>query len=164
MRRTLRVKPKEKKKLLLLRRHLTSRGIRLTPLRTQVWIAFTRVDHVTAKQLLRHMRESLPGIGLDAVYRTLGQFCKVGVAKRRHYESETYYDNIFLEKATNHLICTSCRRILNFYHEQIGPIAAIVASQHGYLIEKYKLEVYGACKSCNRHASPGRTRVPRQPY
>ncbi|MBA5865010.1 MAG: hypothetical protein GDA65_20215 [Nitrospira sp. CR1.1] len=149
-------------KLSLLEKQLNAHGLRISPLRAQVWLFFTRHDHVTAKQLHQHIKNSVPGIGLTAVYRTLGQLCKAGVAKTRRYNKQTYYDIAFLRRAPNNLlICTSCGQVLNFVYEKLERINAMVASQHGFQIERYRLEFFGTCKLCRKRESSLKPRPPR---
>lgn len=158
----LQIEQGAKSQLSLLEKQLKSHGLRMSPLRTQVWLFFTRHNHVTAKQLHQHMKKRLPGIGLTAVYRTLGQLCKAGVAKSRRYNKESYYDIAFLRRSHNHLlICTSCGQVLNFVYETLERIHAMVASQHGFQIERYKLEVFGMCKLCRKRESSLKPRPPR---
>lgn len=150
-------------KLSLLEKQLNAHGLRISPLRAKVWLFFTRHDHVTAKQLHQHIENSVPGIGLTAVYRTLGHLCKVGVAKTRRYNKQTYYDIAFLRRSPNHLlICTSCGQVLSFFHEKLERIPAIVASQHGFQMERYKLEVFGICKLCRKPEPSLKSRLPQR--
>src|SRR5439155_27101992 len=48
----------------------------------------------------------------------------------------------------DHLICTSCHRIIEFENERIEELQDMVARHHGFQVTRHKLELYGLCKDC----------------
>jgi Fur family ferric uptake transcriptional regulator len=46
------------------------------------------------------------------------------------------------------MICTKCRKILEFKDDQIEQLQIKIAASHGFHMLQHKLEIYGICSSC----------------
>jgi hypothetical protein len=75
-----------------------------------------------------------------------------GLASPRHFEDgQTRYEAAIGRHHHDHLICTSCHAIIEFENERIEELQDMVARQHGFLVTRHKLELYGLCKACQAH-------------
>ena len=54
-------------------------------------------------------------------------------------EASTHHD---------HLICTSCGKIVEFEEPRIEEIQEEIAQRHGFVISSHKHEMYGTCPDC----------------
>jgi Fur family peroxide stress response transcriptional regulator len=69
-------------------------GLKLTHQRMQIlrFIA-EAADHPTAERLYQRVREKIPTISLDTVYRTLSTFDRLGLIQKLHgVGAQTHYD------------------------------------------------------------------------
>ena len=133
-----------------LRDHLAKRQLKLTRQREYILNAFLKMEHVTAEQMYRQLARKDPHIGLATIYRTLNLFCEAGLAQARHFGAQTQYDNVWQKGHHDHLICTSCGKIVEFENCQIEALQQEVARKNGFSIETHRLELYGLCSAC-RH-------------
>ncbi len=133
-----------------LKEHLARHQLKLTRQREHILEAFLRMEHVTAEQMYRQLARKDPHIGLATIYRTLNLFCEAGFAQARHFGSQTQYDNVSHKGHHDHLICTSCGKIVEFENCDIEELQQEVAKKNGFSIQTHKLELYGLCPLC-RH-------------
>lgn len=136
------------KELELLKQHLAKHNLKLTRQREQILNAFLKMEHVTAEQLYHTLSKKDPHIGLATIYRTLKLLCETGMAQERHFGSQTLFDNVAHKGHHDHLICTSCGKIVEFQNCQIEQLQEEVAAKNGFTIQTHKLELYGLCPKC----------------
>lgn len=141
---------KNLKEISVLQEHLSKHQLKLTRQREQILSVFLRMEHITAEQMYRLLAKKDPHIGLATIYRTLNLFCEAGLAQARHFGAQTQYDNVAHKGHHDHLICTSCGKIVEFENCEIERLQEEVAAKHGFTIQTHKLELYGLCSSC-RH-------------
>ena len=76
---------------------------------------------------------------------------EVGLAGARQFgDGHTRYEPLQSAEHHDHLICTSCGRIVEFHNPQIEELQARVANRHGFVVTHHKLELYGLCTDCRR--------------
>jgi len=138
------------KEISVLQEHLSKHQLKLTRQREQILTVFLRMEHITAEQMYRLLTKKDPHIGLATIYRTLNLFCEAGLAQARHFGAQTQYDNVSHKGHHDHLICTSCGKIVEFENCDIERLQEEVAARNGFTIQTHKLELYGLCSSC-RH-------------
>ncbi len=152
---------KPTKELTILKQHLWKNRLKLTRQRENVLTTFLKMEHVTAEQLYRLLTKKDPHIGLATVYRTLKLLCETGLAQEQHFGSQTQFDNVAHKGHHDHLICTTCDKIIEFENCQIEALQEEVAKKNGFTIRTHKLELYGTpmqlpngtCKNCARDLS-----------
>ena len=142
--------PKTVKEISVLKDHLAKHQLKLTRQREQILDMFLKNEHITAEQMYRQLAKRDPHIGLATIYRTLNLFCEAGLAQARHFGTQTQYDNVSHKGHHDHLICTSCGKIVEFENEDIERLQEEVARRNGFAIQTHKLELYGVCAGC-RH-------------
>ena len=136
------------KELDVLKQHLTKHNLKLTRQREYILNAFLKMEHVTAEQMYHLLAKKDPHIGLATIYRTLKLFCETGLAQERHFGTQTQFDNVAHKGHHDHMICTSCGKIVEFQNCQIEELQEEVATQNGFTIQTHKLELYGLCSNC----------------
>ena len=141
---------KNLKEISVLQEHLSKHQLKLTRQREQILSVFLRMEHITAEQMYRLLAKKDPHIGLATIYRTLNLFCEAGLAQARHFGAQTQYDNVSHKGHHDHLICTSCGKIVEFENLEIERLQEEVAAKNSFTIQTHKLELYGLCSSC-RH-------------
>lgn len=134
----------------ILKNHLQKHQLKLTRQREQILNVFLKMEHVTAEQIYRILGKKDAHIGLATIYRTLKLFCDSGLAQERHFGAQTQFDNVSHKRHHDHLICTSCGKIVEFENCDIERLQEEVAKRNGFTIQTHKLELYGLCSGC-RH-------------
>jgi Fur family ferric uptake transcriptional regulator len=141
---------KNMKEMQVLKEHLAKHQLKLTRQRELILSVFLKKEHITAEEMYHLLAKKDPHLGLATIYRTLNLFCDAGLAQARHFGSQTQYDNVSHKGHHDHLICTSCGKIVEFENCEIERLQEEVAAKNGFVIQTHKLELYGLCSSC-RH-------------
>ena len=130
--------------------YLGTRGLKSTRQREIILEEFLRSGaHLSTEDLYLRLREQHPRIGYATVHRTLKLFADCGIAEPRHFgDGQTRYESSAAEAHHDHLICTTCGAIVEFENPQIEALQDAVARQHGFRIERHRLELYGRCEKC----------------
>jgi Fur family ferric uptake transcriptional regulator len=132
----------------------TSKGLRSTRQRDIILDIFLSTrQHVSVEELYLKVKASYPGIGHATVYRTLKLFAEAGLAREiLLHDGQTRYEHVLAGEHHDHLVCTGCNSIVEFENETIEQLQDEIASRHGFLISKHKLELYGLCADCQKKA------------
>jgi Fur family ferric uptake transcriptional regulator len=110
---------------------------------------FSQHGHLSVDELLLKVLERDANIGAATVYRTMKILTDAGLASARHFDDgQTRYEAALDRHHHDHLICTSCHGIIEFENERIEELQDLVARQHGFLVTRHKLELYGLCRNC----------------
>jgi Fur family transcriptional regulator, ferric uptake regulator len=112
--------------------------------------------HVPVDGLVERVRVRDPHVSVATVYRTMKLLAESGLAVARRFDDgQTRYEAAGHGDHHDHLICTSCGRIVEFENERIEELQLRVARSHGFEVESHKLELYGRCERC-RGTTAGR--------
>ena len=104
--------------------------------------------HMTAEDVFRVLLNEHSDIGLATVYRVLTQFEQAGILERSHFESgKAVYE---LNEGTHHdhLICTSCGKVEEFYDAEIERRQQMVAKDKNWILQDHAMSLYGLCGDC----------------
>ena len=119
------------------------------PVRPPRFEAMARAEPLSADELLAKVQSRDDRIGAATVYRTMKILTDSGLASARHFDDgQTRYEAAIGRHHHDHLICTSCHQIIEFENERIEELQDMVARQHGFVVTRHKLELYGLCKDC----------------
>ncbi len=142
------------------RTYLATQGLKSTRQREIILDEFLRAGaHLSTEELYLSLRSLHPGIGYATVHRTLKLFAECGIAEPRHFgDGQTRYETRAGEEHHDHLICTDCGAIVEFENPQIEALQETVANQHGFRIERHRLELYGRCRECQATLDTGAER------
>jgi Fur family transcriptional regulator, ferric uptake regulator len=142
----------------VLKTYITKHGLKTSRQRELIAeVFFESGGHLRIEDLLERVRTVDPKVGQATVYRTMKLLTKCGLAEPRQFgDGHTRYEPAHeKEEHHDHLICTSCGRIIEFVNNQIETLQDRVAKAHGFVVTHHKMELYGVCADCQRNA--GRT-------
>lgn len=112
--------------------------------------AFCRSDsHLTLDDLLERVRDEGVECSLEVARHVMKHLCEYGVA--REVETDDggiLYEHLHLDQHHDHLICTRCRQIINFYDRRLEDLKEAVATQRRFHPFRHRLEIYGLCDNC----------------
>lgn len=137
----------------ILKAYIAKHGLKTSRQRELIAeVFFAAGGHLSIDELLERVKKSDPRVGQATVYRTMKLLTRAGLAEARQFgDGHTRYEPA-LDHAEHHdhLICTSCGKIVEFHNAQIESLQSRVASKHGFLVTHHKMELYGLCAACQR--------------
>ena len=141
---------------------LQGRGYRITAGRKAILDVLMEdpQQHLSAEDIYLKVHTSHPGIGLTTIYRTLEIFVNMGLIVkfdfgdgRARYEILEETDS---ENHHHHLVCTQCKRIINyndFIDEEIELLKKTekgLSKKYNFDIKMHIIQFYGICKNCKK--------------
>jgi Fur family ferric uptake transcriptional regulator len=134
-----------------LNQYIEDEGLRHSSSREQVAKAFfSSEDHITVEDLYEKVKKKNPKIGLATVYRTLNLLQDIGLAVRRDFDTGDAAYEPYSDDHHDHLICSSCAKIVEFYEDDIEKAQVKIAKKYGFILTDHKMELYGLCKACQK--------------
>ncbi len=130
--------------------NLKSTGLKATLPRLKILEIFqtTQQRHMTAEDVFRVLLGERSDIGLATVYRVLMQFEQAGILLRSNFEGAKAVYELNEGQHHDHLICTSCDKVEEFYDPEIEKRQQMVAQQRGWSIQDHSMSLYGLCAAC----------------
>jgi Fur family ferric uptake transcriptional regulator len=107
--------------------------------------------HVSADELVERLENAGWHLDSEFVRDTLKLMCRFGFAHKSRFDNGVVlYEHRHLGQHHDHMICTKCRKILEFEEDQIEQLQIKIAAAHGFHMLQHKLEIYGICDDCLR--------------
>lgn len=120
-------------------------GLRVTPQRIAVLKEVHRLNHPTAEQIVKAIRNENPSISTGTVYKILDTYIEKGLIKRVKTDMDIMrYDGI--TKHHHHLYSKESDRIEDYYDEELSEIIKryfIEKNIPGFKIQDFKLDLIG---------------------
>jgi Fur family ferric uptake transcriptional regulator len=118
--------------------------------RFKVLNAFLQTEkHFTVDELVQQLENNGWKLDPEFVKETLQLMCRFGFAHKSRFDNGVIlYEHRHLGQHHDHMICTKCRKILEFEEEQIEQLQIKIAAAHGFHVLQHKLEIYGICNDC----------------
>lgn len=130
--------------------YMEEQGLRSTNQRKLVSdVFFAQQGHLSIDDVLALVRKRDERVGYATVYRTMRLLVECGLATERHFGgSTTRFEVSEHDEHHDHLICSGCKRIVEFENDAIEALQEKVAKRHGFTLQSHKLELYGLCPKC----------------
>ena len=118
--------------------------------RYKVLEAFLQTEkHLTVEEVHQLLENNGWQLEPEFVRETLQLMCRFGFASRSRFDNGVIlYEHRHLGQHHDHMICTKCRKILEFEEEQIEQLQIKIAAAQGFHMLQHRLEIYGICNSC----------------
>ncbi len=129
---------------------LRNAGLKVTLPRVKIMQILEATDsrHMSAEDVYKALRDADEDVGLATVYRVLTQFEAAGLVMRHHFEGGHSVFEMMTEDHHDHIVCTKCGKVEEFYDEVIEAQQQKQAEKKGYTISDHSLYIYGLCKNC----------------
>ena len=136
---------------------LKSMGLKATYPRLKVLDIFRKGDtrHMSAEDVYRALMAENVEIGLATVYRVLTQFEQAGLLTRSQFDSGKAVFELNEGEHHDHLVCTHCGRVEEFFDEVIEHRQHNIATEHNFLLTGHAMALYGVCPQCAAKTRPG---------
>ena len=135
----------------LFRRYLRQQGLPVTPQREVVAdVVFGSREHLSVEDIEARLKERGERIGKATIYRTMEILVRSGLVEDHDFgDGFRRYEHLFGQQPLHeHLVCTECRKVIEFQRPEIERIQEQVAAEHGFLPTRHRLEIYGLCSDC----------------
>ena len=106
-------------------------------------------EHLTAEEITYKIRENYNiDIGIATVYRAMKFFeeLKIVTCLDALENAKLYELNLSLHH--DHLICTTCSKIIEFTDELIEEKQINIAKNNNFILKNHVMTIYGICEDC----------------
>ncbi len=134
--------------------HIQASGLRRTGQRDLILEIFLSTeDHLTSEDLYRLVVRKDPSVGHTTVYRTLKLLTEAGLAREvRFGDNKTYYEHHYNHDHHDHMICTECGKVIEFFSADIESLQDQMADKFGFKPTHHSLRMWGVCSDCQKLA------------
>ncbi|MBC8371632.1 MAG: transcriptional repressor [Planctomycetes bacterium] len=130
---------------------LRAKRLRVTnPRREILRIAWNSPEHFTADEMYQWVLEDDANASRATVYRTLALLAEADFLSTMNDGKGTvlYEKHLGEDGHHDHMICVSCRKIIEFVSEDIERIQTEVAQQNSFKLTNHTLRLEGFCVTC----------------
>jgi len=131
---------------------LRDAGLKVTLPRVKILqiLEGSKDKHFSAEDVYKALIEADEDVGLATVYRVLTQFEAAGLVMRHHFEGGHSVFELNSEEHHDHIVCTKCGKVEEFFDEVIEQQQDQIAEKLGFKITDHSLYIYGICPSCRK--------------
>ncbi len=105
--------------------------------------------HLTVDELINLLEEKGYNFEPDFIRDTLKLMVRFGFAKKNRFNNgPVRYEHMHLGQHHDHMICTKCRKIVEFREDRLEELQVQIAAAHGFHMLQHKMEIYGICSEC----------------
>jgi Fur family ferric uptake transcriptional regulator len=133
-------------------KHIQKQGLKRTAQRDLILEVFLRTEgHVSGEDLYRLVNEQDPTVGQTTVYRTVRLLTEAGLAREvRFGDGRAHYEHNYKHEHHDHMICSDCGKIIEFYSPELEAIQEKMAAKHKFELTSHLLRMIGVCADCRR--------------
>jgi Fur family ferric uptake transcriptional regulator len=139
---------------------LRKKGLKITRERTALFDEiFSAHRHFDAEDLVIRMRERGTKISRATIYRTLEILHDCGLVGRVRLNEEKYrYERLKRGEHHDHLVCTSCGKVVEFVDRAIEKRQDAVCRAHDFRATAHSHQIWGLCGACRSRSGRGGNR------
>ncbi|WP_309499434.1 transcriptional repressor [Sulfurovum sp.] len=106
--------------------------------------------HFTPEDIYNLLKQKYPdiNIGIATVYRTLSLLETSHIASSISFGVQGKKYELGLKKHHDHLICSKCGKIIEFYDETIEEIQEEIAKKFNFKMTDHTMKIIGLCENC----------------
>ncbi len=132
---------------------LRGQGRRLTRQRQAIWDALIAEPdtHLSADEIVDHVRHQLPDVNPSTVYRTLDLLVDEGLLLRTDLGADRAYYEPAHEHPHHHVICERCNEVAHIHDHVLGDVPTRIETATGYTLSTREISFYGLCPTCRTY-------------
>jgi len=134
---------------------LREKNLRATPQRLVILKALETLHaqdhhrHLTARDVFEQVQETLPGLNVTTVYRTLEGLNQVGIVDlMTGTKDQVRFSLRQSEQRHGHLVCKACGQVETIDLAPVHLLAHAIHENHGFAIDEEHFTLSGRCKNC----------------
>jgi len=107
-------------------------------------------EHYTPEDIYMLLKKENPdiNIGIATVYRTLTLLESEGIASSISFGAQGKKYELGLKNHHDHLICTGCGDIIEFFDETIEAQQEEIAKKYNFKMTDHTMKIVGLCEKC----------------
>jgi len=111
--------------------------------------------HYTPEEIYMQLKKAYPdvNIGIATVYRTLTLLEESYIVSSISFGIQGKKYEMGLKKHHDHLICTKCGKIIEFYDEIIEERQEAIARKFNFKMTDHTMKIIGICETCQKTES-----------
>jgi Fur family ferric uptake transcriptional regulator len=118
-------------------------------------------EHFSAEQLYKLLNENMRNLSLGTLYRALGLLVDAKLLSGVVFGDGRQVYELNDGKPHDHLVCTACGSIHEFFDAEIDARQKAVAQTHAFDVSERQLVLFGLCAECRKKEVRGRTAIRR---
>ncbi|MFQ5863167.1 MAG: Fur family transcriptional regulator [Candidatus Brocadiales bacterium] len=130
--------------------YLESKGLKYTPERQTIFRrVFATHKHFEAEDILLSLRQDHQRVSKATIYRTLALLVRSGHLREVIFgEKHSHYEHVHGDEHHDHLVCSSCGKIIEFTDEAIERLQDEVCMRYKFRSESHRMQIHGLCGDC----------------
>jgi Fur family ferric uptake transcriptional regulator len=141
--------------------HLKRTGLKKTAQRDLILDVFLDTEgHVSSEDLYSIVKAKDPSVGFTTVYRTLKLLKECGLARELEFhDGRMLYEHDYKHTHHDHLICTACGALIEFYSEEIERLQDGIARRYRFKPLHHSHRIFGICSNCQKSRKAAAAKV-----
>ena len=129
---------------------LLKEGLKFTPQRLEILEEVVLgAGHRECEEIYLSMKKKGKQISRATVYRTIDILVRNDLVRKLELgDGRARYESKFNSSHHDHLICTSCGIIKEFFDDEIENKQEKIAQKNGFVLSKHIHQLFGLCKKC----------------
>jgi Fur family ferric uptake transcriptional regulator len=130
---------------------LKTNGLKYTKQRENVLrFLYEKKGHFTPEDIYLKLQQEYPNenIGIATVYRTLSLLEESNIASSISFGTQGKKYELGIKEHHDHLICSQCGRIIEFYDDTIEERQHYISEQHNFKMTNHTMKIIGICEKC----------------
>ena len=136
------------------RAQIQEAGLKVTAPRLAVMAALAVNPHADAETVFTMVARELPSTSIQAVYGVLGAFTEAGLVRRIEPAGSSALYERRIDDNHHHLICTSCRSVIDVDCATGEAPCLAPAHTHGFAVAEAEVTFWGLCPQCQTTERP----------
>ena len=106
-------------------------------------------EHLTAEEISNRIKiDYKVSIGIATVYRAMKFFSDLKLVNQLDIGDGIIRYELNLSNHHDHLICTSCGKIIEFEDDLIELNQIKIAEKNNFILKEHIMTIYGLCENC----------------
>ncbi len=130
---------------------LRSKDLKLTTGREAILRqALKTKGHFDSEGIFQSLKKQKSGISRDAVFRNIPLLLEAGLIQKSVGQGKgEYYEAIEAKHGHHdHMICTECGKVIEFFSKELEKKQAEVCKAYGFEMTFHDHRIFGHCKEC----------------
>jgi len=112
-------------------------------------------EHITLDEMLHLLKEKGYDFEPRFVKQCMNRMVDLGFAQKKQFEGQPIrYEHRHLGRHHDHLICTKCGKIVEFFNENMERLQVEIAARSGFHVLQHRMDIYGLCSQCLSQRTP----------
>ena len=112
-------------------------------------------EHITLDEMLHLLKEKGYDFEPRFVKQCMNRMVDLGFAQKKQFEGQPIrYEHRHLGRHHDHLICTKCGKIVEFFNENMERLQVGIAARSGFHVLQHRMDIYGLCSQCLSQRTP----------